>query len=253
MSPMMTRRRALVGLGVAGALCAPRRALAQGATGSDAEHQPKLDLPLIAEDSSAVPVQTSVEHPMAADHYIRSIEITLDKDPVPRKGQFVFSADNGRAWFAYTMRSGTGGTVRAVAECSRHGRFTATRDVRVAEGGCAGVEVPDRARLGNPQVRVGKPGRPGDIVEVRARIEHPSHTGLVLKAGKYVRESAEFCLKQMLVFLDDRQISDFQMTAAVSANPIVRFPLRISAAGTLRVVFVNSEDKRWETSTPLRV
>lgn len=251
MNVRLARRHLLAG--AACLFCAPRSVLAQGTSALESDHQPKLDLPLIAEDSAAVPVQTSVEHPMAADHFIRSIEITLDKDPVPRKGKFVFSPDNGRAWFAYTMRSGTGGTVRAVAECSRHGRYTAVRDVRVAEGGCAGVEVPDRARLGNPQVRVGKPPRPGDIVEVRARIEHPSHTGLVLKDGKYVRESPEFYLKQILVVLDDRQISEFQMTSAVSANPIIRFPLRISAAGTLRVVFVNSEDKRWETSTPLRV
>lgn len=251
MGSSITRRSVLTG--IACALCAPRPVFAQGASGLESEHQPKLDLPLIAEDSAAVPVQVTVEHPMAGEHFIRSIEIALDKDPVPRKGRFLFSPDNGRAWFAYTMRSGTGGTVRAVTECSRHGRYTATRDVRVAEGGCAGPEVPERARLGNPQVRVGKPSRPGDVVEVRARIEHPSHTGLVLKGGKYVRDSPEFHLKQMLVFIDDRQISEFQMTAAVSANPIIRFPLRVAAAGTLRVVFVNSEDKRWETSTPLRV
>jgi predicted secreted protein len=75
-------------------------------------------MPILAEDSAAVPVQVSVEHPMEPDHYIRSLEVTLDKDPVPWKGKFNFTPGNGRAWVAFTMRSGTGGLVRAVAECS---------------------------------------------------------------------------------------------------------------------------------------
>jgi hypothetical protein len=44
--------------------------------------------------------------------------VTLDKDPVPWKGKFDFTPGNGRAWVAFTMRSDTGGLVRAVAECS---------------------------------------------------------------------------------------------------------------------------------------
>lgn len=37
-----------------------------------ADHRPKLDLPILAEDPTAVPVRVSVEHPMERDHYIRS-------------------------------------------------------------------------------------------------------------------------------------------------------------------------------------
>jgi hypothetical protein len=43
------------------------------------------------------------------------------------------------------------------------------------------------------------------------------------------------------------------MSSAISANPLIRFPVKISRAGTLRVVFVNSEGQRWETSQPIRV
>ena len=85
------------------------------------------------------------------------------------------------------------------------------------------------------------------------QVDHNSYTGLVLKSGKYVREAPEFYIKQMLVFLDDQQVSEFQMTSAVSANPLIRFPFKASRSGTLRVVFVNSEGQRWETSKPLRV
>jgi len=82
-------------------------------------------------------------------------------------------------------------------------------------------------------------------------VNHPSHTGLVMKGGKLVREAPEFYLTQMLVLLDGQKISEFQMTSAVSPNPIIRFALRPPPRGTLRVVFVNSEDQRWEVSQPL--
>src|SRR6185436_17097994 len=126
----LDRRRFLVGGAL---LLAARPAAAQ----APVDHQIKLDIPLLSEDPTGVPVGLSIDHPMDADHYVRSVEVSHATDPVPYKGTFLFSPDNGRAAVAFKMRSGAGGVVRAVAECSRHGKFTATRDIRVAEGGCA--------------------------------------------------------------------------------------------------------------------
>jgi sulfur-oxidizing protein SoxY len=256
MSPADSTRRVFVlgSLGsLAWALAGPSpRALAQSAL--EREHAPRLEMPILAEDSAAVPLQVSVEHPMEPDHYIRSIEVTLDKDPVPWKGKFNFTPANGRAWAAFTMRSGSGGTVRAVAECSRHGRFTGTRDVRVAEGGCATGGAPiDRTRIGNPQLRLPGSLRAGQIVEVKTKVDHDSNTGLALKGGKMVREQPEFYVKSLLVSFDGEPVSDFQMGAAISANPLIRFPLKITRSGTVKVVFVNSEGQRWETSQPVAI
>jgi predicted secreted protein len=248
-------RRAFLRGGLAGGLClfgAAARAGAQAAL--EREHAPRLEMPILAEDSAAVPVQVSVEHPMDPDHYIRSIEVTLDKDPVPWKGKFNFTLGNGRAWVAFTMRSGTGGLVRAVAECSKHGRFTATREVRVAEGGCATGGAPvDRVRIGNPQLRLPASARAGQIVEARTKVDHDSNTGLALKGGKMVREQPEFYVKDLLVYMDGEKISEFQMGSAISANPLIRFPVKVTKSGTVRVVFVNSEGQRWETSQAVRV
>jgi len=90
-------------------------------------------------------------------------------------------------------------------------------------------------------------------VQVRAKVDHNSYTGLVLKNGKYIREAPEFYVKQMLVFLDDEKISEFQMTSAVSANPLIRFAVRAKRSGTLRVMFVNNEGQRWEASERIRL
>ena len=249
------RRRLLVGGLCGGALWLfgpGGRAWAQGAL--EREHAPRLEMPILAEDSAAVPVRVSVEHPMEPDHYIRSLEVTLDKDPVPWKGKFNFTPANGRAWAAFTMRSGSGGTARAVAECSRHGRFTGAGDVRVAEGGCATGGAPiDRTRIGNPQLRLPGSLRAGQIVEVRTKVDHDSSTGLVAKGGKLVREGPEFYVKSLLVSLDGEPVCEFQMGSAISANPLIRFPLKITRSGTLTVVFVNNEGQRWETSQPVKI
>lgn len=250
MLTLSSRRHFLAG--AAAALLAPRAAAAQAP--ADREHQITFDVPVIAEDSAGVPMNVSVEHPMEADHYIRSLEITLDNDPVPRKGTYLFTPLSGRAWVAFPMRSGTGGVMRAVIECTRHGRFVATRELRVAEGGCAtGPEAIDRSRLGNPRLALPRSIRPGAVIEVKAQLDHPSHTGLGLQGGKFVREAPEFYVRALKIYLDDQKVSEFELTSAISANPLFRFAFRASKSGMLRVVFENSEGQRWEATQPIRV
>ena len=219
----------------------------------DSTHRPEIDLPVLADDPVAVPLQVWVDHPMEPDHVIRSLEVSIETDPVPYKGKFLFTPSNGRAWVAFQFRSGIGGVVKVVVECSRHGRFTGTREVRVAEGGC--TTAPDRTareRLGNPVIRLPGSIRAGEVVEVRTKVDHNSYTGLALRNGKFVSEAPEFYLKQMLVFLDNQKVSEFQMTSAVSPNPVIRFPLKVTGAGTLRVVFINNQGQRWEAARAVR-
>ena len=245
-----SRRKFLVGAGFALLLPAPVRAQ----SAREGEHRPQLDLPILSEEPTAVPIQVSVDHPMDADHFIRSLDVSLETDPVPYKGKFLFTPLNGRAWVAFQMRSGAGGLVKAVAECSKHGRFGATKELRVVAGGCTTApEKVGRDRLGNPMLRLPRSVRPGEIVEVRTKVDHNSHTGLTFRNGRFVREAPEFYVKQILVYLDDEKVSEFQLTSAVSPNPLIRFPLKAARSGTLRVVFVNSEGRRWEVSQPLRV
>ena len=238
--------------GFAGAMGAPR--WATGQTRPDREHQIELDVPILSEEPAAVPIRVSLEHPMAPDHYIRSIEVTLDRDPVPAKGKFLLTPGNGQPWVAYQVRSGTGGLVKAVAVCTRHGEFQATREARVVDGGCSTPpERGARERAGSPELRLPRSIKAGETFEVRARVIHGSYTGLALKQGRFVRELPEYYVKQMTVWLDDQRVSEFQMTAAVSPNPLIRFPLRVTRPATLRVEFVNSEGQRWDVSQPIRV
>lgn len=230
----------------------PRSGAAQSRT--DREHQVDLDVPILSEEPTAVPIRVGVDHPMEADHYVRSIEVSIERDPVPSKGKFLFTPANGRPWVAYQMRSGTGGLVKAVAVCNRHGEFLASQEVRVVDGGCSTPpERGARDRAGSPELRLPRAVKVGEPFEVRARVSHGSYTGLVLRQGKFVRELPEYYVKHMTVWLDDQRVSEFQMTPAVSPNPLIRFPLKVTRPVTLRLQFVNSEEQRWEVSQAIRV
>ncbi|MGH2650917.1 MAG: thiosulfate oxidation carrier protein SoxY, partial [Actinomycetota bacterium] len=162
----LSRRAFLVGAGLS--LLSPDEGRAQSR--SDRDHSVEFDLPILSEVPTAVPIQVGVEHPMEPDHFIRSIDVSLDRDPVPYKGKFLFGPANGRAWVAFQMRSGAGGLVTATAECSRHGSFAGTKEVRVVDGGCTTApENVARERIGNPVLRLPQSVKPGEIVEVRAK------------------------------------------------------------------------------------
>ena len=85
--------------GVLAGLALPQQGAAQ--TKNDREHRIDLDVPILSEEPSSVPIRVGLDHPMESDHYIQSIEVSIERDPVPAKGKFVFTPANGRPWVSY--------------------------------------------------------------------------------------------------------------------------------------------------------
>ncbi|HEV8674957.1 MAG TPA: thiosulfate oxidation carrier protein SoxY [Methylomirabilota bacterium] len=237
---------------VGGGVLRPGTAAGQGPgrpAPADAAHRIQVDVPILADDPAAVPLTISVEHPMDPDHYIKSLEVVLATDPVPQKGVFLFTPESGRASVAYQMRSGQGGEMAIVAECSRHGRFEARQSVRVAPGGCAiPAGAATREGGGAPSVRTDGRVRPGQVIPVWATLKHTSHTGLVERQGKFVQERPPYFVERLTVFLGDQRVSEFRLTPAVSPDPKLRFFVKADPGKALRIVFVNNRGERWEAS-----
>jgi len=100
-------------------------------------HIPKVILPPVVEDGTQAPIVVQMDHPMEDDHYIKSIQILNFADPVVIKGQCYFTPLSGEAYIGTQIRlAGGEGTVWVVAECSKHGKWVASRSVKVAAGGC---------------------------------------------------------------------------------------------------------------------
>ena len=251
----MTSRRAWLRtwLGAGLALVA-RAAGAQprgGTVRADPAHRAEVDVPILADDPIAIPLTVSVDHPMEADHFIRSLDVVLATDPVPGKGTFLFTPASGRASVAFQMRSGQGGDLVVAVECTRHGRFETRRAVRVAPGGCA---LPPGAAAkesgGSPTLRLAGGAKPGAIVPVWASLKHTSHTGLTERQGKFVPERAPYYVERVTVLVGDEQVSEFRLTPAVSPDPRIRFFVRAAPGKAIRVAFINNRGERWEASQP---
>ena len=105
-------------------------------TPEEAMHIPKVDLPIIAEDGSLVPIIVSVNHPMEPDHYIKGIYIIDDLSAIPSKGLYRFTPANGEAYINTRIKLGESTTVRAIAECNKHGKWEGSADIKVTVGGC---------------------------------------------------------------------------------------------------------------------
>ncbi|MBI4770584.1 MAG: hypothetical protein HY784_09310 [Chloroflexi bacterium] len=107
-------------------------------TDLEKEHLINIRLPVIAEDGSNVPIViTMAHHPMQPDHYIKTLQIVNFNDPVVSKGLYHLSPANGQAHFSTQMRM-DGGDVRVfvIAECSQHGKWVASKELKVSLGGC---------------------------------------------------------------------------------------------------------------------
>jgi len=105
-------------------------------TPEEAIHIPKVDIPIIAEDGSLVPIIVSVNHPMEPDHYIKSIYILDDLSAIPSKGLYRFTPANGEAYISTRIKLAESTKVRAIVECNKHGKWENSADIKVTVGGC---------------------------------------------------------------------------------------------------------------------
>jgi sulfur-oxidizing protein SoxZ len=78
--------------------------------------------------------------------------------------------------------------------------------------------------------------RPGEVIEIRTLIAHPMETGHRSdgQGGVVPRR----ILRRFTCRLDGQPVFSAELHAAVAANPLIAFPLRVQVSGTLEC--------RWE-------
>jgi desulfoferrodoxin (superoxide reductase-like protein) len=205
-----------------------------------------------------------MRHPMDPDHYIKSLQILNEADPIPSKGIFHFSPANGQAYLSVQARMNSGtSTVLAVAECTRHGRWTTSRPITIpeGEGGCAtGAEGDDHLSpddgIRPPVIRIPElvergTIRRGEIIRVQMNVKHPSRTGLTHQGATFLQTADPFYLKEMKVFYGNRLVSRYEMTPAISENPFITFTLRASEEAAVRIVVTNSRGRQFQATQEL--
>lgn len=95
----------------------------------------------------------------------------------------------------------------------------------------------------------------GEVIHVQAKIRHPSRTGLRM-IGEHDfspdPENPAVYIRLLEIFYGQTKVAWYEMTSALSDDPIVTFPLRVDREDAVRAVFTSSEDKTYEASAEIR-
>jgi sulfur-oxidizing protein SoxY len=106
------------------------------ADGQVSEGKLALDIPEMAENGNTVPFSVTVESPMTAESYVRSLHILTTANPQPLVAAYRFTPDNGVAHVASRMRLIATQDVIIIAETQQNAFLVARRTVKVAIGCC---------------------------------------------------------------------------------------------------------------------
>lgn len=96
----------------------------------------KLDLPVLADNGNSVSLKVSVDSPMTAASYVKSIHIYAARNPRPNVANFYLGPRAGRAQVSTRVRLGGSQRVLVVAALSDGSFWSATADVVVTLSAC---------------------------------------------------------------------------------------------------------------------
>ena len=100
------------------------------------EGRVKLDIPKLAENGHLVPLTVSVESPMTATDYVRTLYLLSEKNPRPVIAKIGMGPGTGRAALTTRIRLAGAQYVVAVAQMSDGSFWAAATDVIVTETAC---------------------------------------------------------------------------------------------------------------------
>jgi sulfur-oxidizing protein SoxY len=210
----------------------------------------RIELPLLSEDGSAVPITIAVEQPTSGNVRVEVLHLFAAGNPTPEVAEFYFPPDAPRVEVSSRIRLNASGAVVALARLSNGEFRVATRDIRITISGCMTRSDWNGIAMQSPRVAVPLGLLDGSAAEIRTMIDHPMETGL--------RENAEGAvvpqriIERVTVELDQEPLFEARLFRPISANPYLRFPIR-ARAGELSVTWTEDSGHQVTERRALRV
>ena len=95
-----------------------------------------VDTPRLADNGHSVPLKVSVESPMTAADYVRSITLLSEKNPRPLMARFHLGQQTGRPEVVTRVRLATTQRMLAIAQLSDGSYWAGSAEVEVTESAC---------------------------------------------------------------------------------------------------------------------
>lgn len=93
--------------------------------------------------------------------------------------------------------------------------------------------------------------RPGEVIEIRTLIAHPMETGH--RADSNGQVVPRRIIRRFTCRLDAQVVFSAELHPAIAANPLIAFPLRAQASGTLEFLWEGDEGFVHRQTATLRV
>jgi len=210
-----------------------------------------ISAPYRAEDPALVPIQITSLFPQTKDHYIKSITVVIDNNPVPFAAAFLFTPDAGRADIATRMRFNAYTYIRAIAE-TNDGKLHMAKAFVKASGGCSapiGTDI-DAAmsRIGKMKIKL-----EADKVQlnqpnpIQLLISHPNITGLQMDQISRMVKPAHY-MDEIRITFNDKLIMSGKTDIAISSDPNFRTFFVPEKSGDLKVEIKDNLGARYTFS-----
>jgi sulfur-oxidizing protein SoxY len=196
-----------------------------------------LTAPARAASGEQVPFAFSIDHPMTAEQYIKSVTLFVDENPVPLTAVFHFNPQSGKAEIATRIRFESDSPVHVVAESS-DGRLYVNDTTVKASGGCGGPVNGDNpaamAAAGKMKLALDGPFQRGGVNTARLLIKHPMYTGLQRDLSTHGFRPA-FFIDKIEVSYNGKPVMMADTNIGISEDPFIRFGFVADQPGALQV------------------
>jgi sulfur-oxidizing protein SoxZ len=90
----------------------------------------------------------------------------------------------------------------------------------------------------------------GDIVKAKIIIIHKMDTGFT-KDKESGKTFPRFYMKEIIATYNGVKVGHFDLDVAMSQNPVIQFPIKVTGPGTMIVDFVNSDGEKAQKSVEI--
>ena len=212
----------------------------------------ELDLPLVSEDGSSVPLTVRFQGQLAAEDQIKTLRVFSTGNPNPEVIDFHFQDSRVLPNLATRVRLNASQTVIALAISESGQAWVTERDVRVTVSGCL-MRSDEEADAGMQNPRIALPRRmsAGQVAEIRTLINHPMETGL--REDEQGHLLPQKLVESLTLQLDDEQAFQATFHTGTSANPYLRLQVKLPESSEASFIWRDQQGRQLEEERSLEL
>jgi sulfur-oxidizing protein SoxY len=206
-----------------------------------------------AEDAAIVPVAITVADKLAPA--LRGLYLVIDDNPSPLAAHFILGPAADPRHIETRVRIDTYTYLHAIAETA-DGRLYATARFIKAAGGCSAPAGKDQGlalqRLGKMKLVLAEHQKPNAPLDAKLLISHPNNSGMQIDQLTHYYIPADF-MQTLKVTYNGELVFKLESDIAISEDPTFNFAFRAVGDGILAAEMLDSNQRRFRQSWPVRL